>query len=242
MWGEPLTSRVLDLAPPPAWVQGGISTEDAAFLGELVAKLEPAHVLELGVAAGTSSAALLYALDQLPPARTLTSVDVRPTCYFDQSRAVGAAVAEMYPRHETCWRLLTSSDARRLGTTLPPGSVDLAFIDANHHHPYPLLDLLHLTPALRPGAWVALHDIALARLYPQFPSHGAEWLFEAWPAETWVSLDSENIGAVRLPADLGGLVPMAQALLAKRWEQAPSREALDLPGVFAALRPRRESN
>ena len=221
---------------PPGWVTGGLSTEDAEFLVELVLAEEPVHVLELGVAAGTSSAALLFALDQLPEDRQLTSVDVRPTCYFDQARAVGAAVAEMYPGHATRWVLNTNADARRLRATVGPGTVDVALIDANHQHPWPLLDLLHLAPLLRQGAWVALHDIALPVLYPQFQSHGAMWLFEAWPGETWVSLDSENIGAVRLPADLRTLVPMAQGLLARRWEQAPTREAWDLPHVFAALR------
>jgi len=235
----------LELGPPPAWVQGGCSLGDLAFLGDRVAEIQPALVVEIGVAAGTSSAALLHALDQLPPPRRLYSVDVRPTCYFDASKATGAAVDEMYPTYQTRWIRDFDADARKAGLTMPLGAVDFAFIDANHHHPFPLLDVLHLAPVMRPGAWIALHDIELPRLYPQFQSHGPMWLFELWPGETIRGTgDAENIGAVQMPAELETLVPMACALLERKWEGQPAglEYSLTTPafaGVHAAMRRRR---
>lgn len=211
---------------PPEWVQGGISGEDAAFLLDLVLEHAPRTVLELGVAAGTSSAVLLFALDQLPdlaPAsRALFSADVRPTCYFDPGRLTGSAVADLYPGPRATWRLHANHfDARKTADLLRAEAFDLAFIDANHRHPWPLSDLLHLAPLLRPRAWVALHDIDLARLYPAYAAegHGAQYLFEAW---LWEKVRApgpvSNIGAVRLPADLGALLPMATDLLQQPWE------------------------
>ena len=240
-----MAHQLFDLRPPPAWVQGGCSLGDLAFLADRVAVAQPHLVVEVGVAAGTSSAALLAALDQLPPPRRLVSVDVRATCYFDASKAVGAAVDEMYPTYQTRWIQDFDSDARKLGLTMPLGGVDFAFIDANHHHPFPLLDVLHLAPVMRPGAWIALHDIELPRLYPQFQSHGPMWLFEVWPGEKLRGTgDAENIGAVQMPADLETLVPMACALLERKWEGQPAglEYSITTPAfaaVHAAMRRRR---
>jgi Methyltransferase domain len=222
-------------APPPAWVQGGCSLGDLQFLAELVAHEQPTTVVEIGVAAGTSSAALLAALDQLPGPRVLYSIDVRPTCYFDPQRKTGAAVAEMYPTPRAQWGRAFGSDARHAANV--GHRFDLAFIDANHHHPYPLLDVVRLAGVLKPGAWIALHDLELPRLYPQWQSHGPMWLFELWPdAKVHGQGDAENIGAVRLPEDLRELLAPFKALLARPWEQTPTLAEINpLPGVFTAL-------
>jgi hypothetical protein len=227
---------------PPAWVTGGISTADAEFLAELVAWTEPERVLEIGVAAGTSSAALLYALDQLPGVeRVLYSVDVRATCYFDSKYRTGAAVPEMYPSPWSRWILNVDADARRICQT---AAWDLIFIDGNHGHPWPLLDVLHLAPWARPETWIALHDLELPRLYPQFQTYGPAWLFAAWPGEKLAGTgDAENIGAIRLPGDLRALLPVALELLERHaWEAQPTAGDVELADVFApvtaALRPR----
>ena len=196
---------------------------------------QPTTVVEIGVAAGTSSAALLYALDQLPGARTLYSVDCNRSCYFDPRRRLGAAVAEMYPNHRARWILHPGIDSRHAVAQIR--DYDLAFVDANHHHPYPLLDVVHLASVMRPGAWIALHDLELPRLYPEWQSHGPMWLFELWPgAKVHGQGDAENIGAVQLPPDVRTLLAPFKALLARPWEQTPTlAEVSPLPGVFAGL-------
>jgi len=221
---------------PPAWVTGGISTGDAAYLCALVARLEAQHVLEIGVAAGTSSAALLYALDQQPGAGRLYSVDIRASCYFDPHYRTGAATLEMYPAPRSRWILHVNADARRF-RRMCRTQFDLIFIDGNHAHPWPLLDVLHVATLARPGAWIALHDLELPRLYPQFQLYGPAWLFEAWPGVKEAGTgEAENIGAVQVPADLWDLVPMACALLARHpWEAPVARAEVDLPEVFAGV-------
>lgn len=223
---------------PPSWVRGGCSGGDVEFLLEFVTSINPRLVLELGVASGTSSAALLFALDRLPPTdggRMLVSGDVRHTCYFDPARATGAAVHDMYPGHRTAWLLNTNTDARRVRESLP-GPADFSFIDANHCHPWPLLDLLHVATMVRPGSWIALHDIELPRLHPQFQVHGPQWLFEAWPFNKVHGVDgSVNIGAVQLPDDLERIIPVALELLERQWEHTPTTWDIDLPDVFAPV-------
>jgi len=222
----------LQMFQPPPWVTGGISTGDAAFLVELVRRETPATVLEIGVAAGTSSAALLYALDQLPGKRVLYSVDIRPTCYFDPRRTVGSAVATMYPDHRAGWILDLNGATRRDGSVV----YDLAFIDGNHQHPWPLLDVLQLVPWLRSASWIALHDIALASVHPRFQTFGVQWLYQAWPGEKFAGEgDARNIGAVRLPISLTDLVPMALDLIEDRpWEGGPPGRIV-LPPIFREI-------
>jgi len=227
-----------DVEPAPAWVRGATPTGDALFLREMVATHQPEHLLELGVASGVSSAWLLHALDALPEVagqRLLRSCDVNAACYFDPGRATGEAVRTMYPQPRSRWILDTDTDARRLSQSLPPQSVDLTFIDANHYHPWPLLDLLHVSVLARPGSWVILHDINLPEVAPQFAAWGARHLFEAWPFESVTGGLQRNIGAVRLPDDLSRLLPMAFALLALPWEHAPTRWHVALPAPFDRL-------
>lgn len=227
--------RLGELYAPPSWATGYIGKGDAEFLLELVSGLKPTTVVELGVASGVSSAALLFAMDSLPPdpARHLVSCDVRATCYFDAKRPTGAAVAEMYPSARTRWTLKTDCDARALAQSLEPGCVDLAFIDANHAHPWPVLDLLQLVHVVRPGGWVVLHDIELPRLAPEHQDHGPMWLFEAWPFNKVHGVGaSRNIGALQLPEDPAQLVPLALYLLKQPWEDVPEQYHVELSPIF----------
>ena len=224
---------------PPEWAKGFISRNDAEFLYQLISTLQPRTVVELGVASGASSAAILCGLDQLPEiagGRVLYSCDVRSTCYFDPAFATGQACAEMYPNARTRWRTEFDADARRLARVLPRSSVDLTFIDANHAHPWPLLDLLHVTAVARPHSWVVLHDVDLPIHYPEYQVYGPRWLFEAWPFNKikgvgrWVS-----IAAVQLPEDPTALIPVAQRLLARPWEHSPELGCIDLPRPLAPI-------
>ena len=113
--------------------------------------------------------------------------------------------------------------------------MDLTFIDANHYHPWPLLDLVHLCVVAKPESWMILHDIDLPNVAPRFAAWGAKWLFDAWPFESVVGGQQHNIGAVRLPADLNALVPLASELLDRTWEHDPTLWHVALPAPFAAL-------
>jgi hypothetical protein len=227
------------LRPAPDWVQGAVPIHDAEFLLDMVAEHAPVTTIELGVASGVSSAFLLYALDNLPDGgqgRLLRSCDVQPTCYFDPARATGEAVRAMYPTPRVRWILDTKTDARRLSQSVLPASVDLTFIDANHYHPWPLLDLLHLTLLAKRESWVILHDTNLPVIAPQWVASGAKWLFDAWPFEKISGGGVQrNIGAVKLPRDLARLIPFAVGLLEQTWEHAPRLSQVALPESFSPI-------
>lgn len=186
---------ILSFYQPPAWSTGHISLEDAAFLDEMVRELDPAEVIEIGVASGCSSAVLLRALDSLGGERRLHSFDIANCCYFAKERAVGAAVAELAPDYTRHWRLHTGGDATDAARLLTGRSIPLVFIDADHRHPYPTLDLLGVLPALSEYAWVILHDITLDRKWQVF---GPRYLYAGWTGEKRTPYAGSNIGAIRL--------------------------------------------
>jgi predicted O-methyltransferase YrrM len=219
---------------PPAWARGAITRADAEFLAQTIAVLQPRTVVEIGVASGVSSAVILQALDRLPEidgGRLLQSCDIVPSCYFDDQHATGSAALTMYPTPRARWNLDTNIDTRRLSQVWAADTIDLTFIDANHYHPWPLLDLLHVTYVAKPRSWVVLHDVDLPRRNPKIQVHGALWLFEAWPFATVQGTGaSSNIGAVQLPDDPADLVPMALELLERTWEHLPTMWHVALPG------------
>ena len=192
------------VAPLTTSAVGNISGEDAGFLLSLLAQSQPSHILEIGVASGTSTLMMLRMLESMASPATLLSVDLAPAYYVDPSREVAFLVTENYHSPPANWRLLTEVGAMNFAQH--PSVVgedqrrrfDFIFIDAHHGHPWPTLDLLCLLPYATPGAWVALHDINLPVIAE--PSFGADYVLRDWPREPLISdeVPVPNIGAIRL--------------------------------------------
>ncbi len=205
----------------PEWARGAITLEDATFFDAVLERVRPSQVHEIGVASGTSSALILNTLatQQNPAPIWLHSYDLFPKCYFDQSRAVGDATREMVPDLLGRWKLKTGVTALDV---LPDSSTQgrpLYFIDANHIHPWPGLDLIALLPGLRPGDCLVLHDINLPEKFAgQFLEYGAQWLFEDWLGprlEPDVAIP--NIGAIFMPDDFRLVLPSLVKYFSRPW-------------------------
>lgn len=185
----------LSFYQPPAWSSGHISLKDAIFLDDMVREIDPLEIIEIGVASGCSSAVLLRALDSLEGERRLHSFDIADCCYFAKDRAVGAAVDELAADYTRHWRLHTGGGATDAARLLAGHSIPLIFIDADHRHPYPTLDLLGVLPAVSENAWVILHDITLEEKWQVF---GPKYLYAGWTGEKRTPYAGCNIGAIRL--------------------------------------------
>jgi hypothetical protein len=125
------------------------------------------------------------------------------------------------------------------------GAFGLAFIDADHRHPWPLLDVLRLAPYVQNCGWIVLHDIQLGthgkaeratgKPLDASTPYGAEWLFERWPFR---KIRSFHIGAIELPPRLDSLIPFAFDLMDKPFEltgSAAERACRALYRSFAEL-------
>lgn len=178
-------------------VDGAIGEDEAAWLAGIVLEMRPAEALEVGVASGRSSVALLAAMTDW--GGRLTSYDVTEECWgAPKGCRTGDGLREVRPDLVHRWTLripAASLDAGR-----EHRGVRLAFIDADHTHPAPTDDLINLLPALElADCAVVLHDIALPRIRGRWTEYGAQVLFDEWTGEkARIGTGNDNIGVLRI--------------------------------------------
>jgi predicted O-methyltransferase YrrM len=203
---------------------GAIGMGDLLFLHAFVSVLAPDRVVEIGTLSGFSAAVIADAVaqHQRPESESVVvdTIDLSEHCLTDKTKPAGFEIPQLVPRLSSRIRVHAGQDARYVEQIARAGELQLVFIDADHQHPRPTLDLIRVSRFVRPGGWVVVHDIELGSLAERMraagvavehgaPS-GAQWLFEAWPFE---KISGGNIGALRLPSQVGDLVPFALAML-----------------------------
>lgn len=189
----------------PSWTQGAISGRDIKMLCHAVRRYKPERVLEVGVASGWSTCALLWMLLGREESERLVSIDRIDHVYFDSSRPVGDAVNELHDlanvRARLDFELLGNCDLPAYQQAHPEERFDMIFIDANHAHPYCVMDMLVALKMLaRPGI-ILLHDICLSQLgggrYPGM--WGPHHCFNYWSGTKFLADVSEpNMGLVEV--------------------------------------------
>lgn len=180
-------------------------------------------MVEIGTLTGFSAAIIAAALRRQAredSARWVDTIDLAPRCFIDQTRPTGFEIAEAFPELASMIRLHIPHDASVVSELAEPEELEIGFIDADHQHPLPLLDLLRLAPYIRRGGWILLHDIQLASKARKAngadptlrwgAAEGAELLFGSWPFR---KISGGNIGAVQLPHEKSALIPFALRLM-----------------------------
>jgi predicted O-methyltransferase YrrM len=212
---------------PPRY-SGTIAASDYFFLTAFVSILAPQHVVEIGTLTGFSAAVIAAALRRQPgeeSSKRVDTVDLFAKCFVDEARPTGFEIAESFPELASIIRVHVPHDSTVVSELADPDELDVAFIDANHQHPLPLLDLLRLAPYMRRQGWIVLHDIQLGTMGRKAngadetlrwgAAEGAEYLFESWPFR---KISGGNIGAVQLPETKSTLIPFALRLMSLPWE------------------------
>jgi len=216
---------------------GTIEASDYFFLTALVSILAPQRVIEIGTLTGFSAALIAAAIHRqygnnagasLPSGRReigVDTIDLLPQCFIDKTRPTGFEIAESFPELAPMIRLHVPHDSTVISELAGRDELEVAFIDANHQHPFPLLDLLRLAPYMKPGGWIVLHDILLGTMGRKAngadptlrwgASEGAELLFESWPFR---KISGGNIGAVQIPDEKSALIPFALRLMSRPYE------------------------
>ena len=227
---------------------GGIGSRDYFFLTALVSILAPRRVIEIGTLTGFSTAIIAAAIHRQHGRQdriTVDTIDTHTHCSIDQTRPIGFEIAELVPDLVSAIRIHTGRESDCVRELARRDELGLAFIDADHRHPWPLLDVLRIAPYLESRGWILLHDIQLGsygvaerhagrKLEGGMP-YGAEWLFDRWPFR---KIRSFHIGAIELPAQKEVIVPFALELMkqpfevsgkaAKRARRALCRSFVDL--------------
>ena len=206
---------------------GNVGPTNLLFIAAVAHATGAFRALEIGTASGTSSALLagLIALNRRATGDTsqeslVETIDRKQFCLFDESKPIGFMVRELTPDLTARVNLHTEGDSFLTPRLFARASLDLAFIDGNHQHPWPLLDVLNILPAMRPGGWIIMHDIDLptvAALLGIPARFGAQWLFDEWPQR---KVAAGNIGAIAVPDSVGEVRAMLESLATRPYEVA----------------------
>jgi predicted O-methyltransferase YrrM len=217
----------------PMHYSGTIEGSDYLFLTAFVSILAPQRVVEIGTLTGFSAAIIAAALSRQSNEENpkwVDTIDCAPNCFIDTTRPTGFEIAEAFPELASMIRLHIPHDATFVRELARPGELEIVFIDADHQHPRPLLDLLRVAPYVRSGGWIVLHDIQLGTKAREAngadpwlrwgATAGAELVFESWP---FGKISGGNIGAVKLPREKSALIPFALRLMSVPYEVKTER-------------------
>jgi len=212
----------------PMHYSGTIPASDFFFLTAFVGILAPQRVIEIGTLTGFSAAIIAAALSRQPDNQNpkwVDTIDCAPNCLIDTTRPTGFEIAEAFPELASMIRLHIPHDSTFVRELARPDELEIVFIDADHQHPRPLLDLLRVAPYVKSGGWIVLHDIQLGTKGRETDgadpwlrlgvAAGAELLFESWP---FGKISGGNIGAVQLPPEKSALIPFALRLMSVPYE------------------------
>lgn len=224
---------------------GAIGISEYLFLTGFAGILAPTRSIEIGTSTGFSSALIAAALQRRHPQREgpfLDTIDLHTRYLVDQTKMIGFEIPDLLPDFPHAVRVHTSRDSEFVRELAGEDELAFAFIDADHQHPLPLLDLLRVAPFVRPGGWIVLHDIQLGTMgararkngapFPYGTPYGAEWLFDKWP---FPKINGGNIGAVQLPKDKTQIIPTALKLIALPFEMNISSHRRMRHAVFQSL-------
>lgn len=135
-----------------------MTQNERRFLNGLIRYYKPKKILEVGIAAGSSSVVILNAIADREDSK-LYSVDYSTEYYRDRSKKSGFMVQECVPDLMQKWELRTGGVAARFMDEIG-GDIDMCFMDTTHHNPGEYLDFLMVLPYLKKDCLLVLHDIA----------------------------------------------------------------------------------
>jgi len=215
---------------------GTVSLREYLFLSAFASILAPERAVEIGTLAGFSAAIIAAALHRRHPdlkGVLVETIDKNTHSVVENDKQVGFQIPDIIPDFPNAVRVHAPAESEAIKEFAVRGELQLIFIDANHQHPQPLLDLLRAAPYVRSGGWILLHDIKLGTLGRArtegdrnvrcAASFGAEWLFGHWPFR---KIAGRNIGAVQMPVQHTAIIPAALRLMALPFEMEVSSHAI----------------
>jgi predicted O-methyltransferase YrrM len=224
---------------------GNIGLSDYLFLTAFVSILAPQRVIEIGTLTGFSAGIIATALARRhgsDGASWVDPIDINVECAIDRIRPSGFEIPETFPELVSLIRLHVPRNATFVLQIAKRDELEVTFIDADHRHPLPLLDLLRVAPCVRRGGWIVLHDIQWGTIGRRAAeagqtlrcgaSYGAEWLFDRWPFR---KIRGGNIGAVQLPEQKSALIPFALRMMSIRFETVEKQARSTRRALYESL-------
>ena len=125
------------------------------FVRKLILEYKPKKILEVGIAAGSTSAIILDTIKTMDS--HLYSVDLNTVHYKFKNKKSGFVV-DSFPELKSKWSLKTGKIVCNFLQEIG-NDIDLCILDTVHSNPGEFLDFLQVLPYLKKDAIVIIHDI-----------------------------------------------------------------------------------
>lgn len=159
--------------------QSLMSIEQKRFLMSIISENNIKNILEIGIFNGVSSLCMLKAGLIKNKDFNLYSIDLNNNKDF-----VGQAVFGFCNEEELKhYHINIGKTILDIEDIFPKDiKFDLVFIDAGHHHPHPLFDLIFSVPYMHKDTIIVLHDIID---YMRPNAWGESFIFESWTGDKY---------------------------------------------------------
>lgn len=176
---------------------GSVAIDELGFIHDLIATHRPHRFIEIGMASGLSTGFIARFLAE-NGGGSLVSIDHDDTFFGDRTKPNGFLVSELtqgIAGQVELVKFCTSLDLDRI-----EGGFGMAFVDANHQHPWPAIDTLALYPRMTEPKIVIHHDLRLFAKQDIMFGIGPKYLFDQFPESHRIrsAANDGNIFAVRL--------------------------------------------
>jgi predicted O-methyltransferase YrrM len=235
-------THTVKLFKEPLKIRDNLS-EDGAEMSELqlsmlcglIKEYRPQKIVEVGVAAGGTTAVILNCLSLIELDTWVYSVDLSERYYRDTSKKTGY-LAEEYKK-------LTNKKVnhRQYGRGYLPQyiddigkNIDFLIIDTLHILPGEVLDFLVSLPYLKDGAIVILHDIFMNHHNHQLESYATRLLLSVVVGEKIVGRGADNkynyieLGAFRITKDTRKYIENVFSALLITWQYIPDKLQMNI--------------
>lgn len=205
-----------------------MTEKEIEFIKKLIVEHNPRKIVEIGVAAGGSSVAILKELEKLDNNIIMYSIDLSETHYRDRSQKTGYLIEkykkeklQIKTKHELIVGDYAPTALERIG-----GDIDFLILDTVHSLPGEILDFLAFLPYLKIGAVVVLHDIILNHLSSNSSGYATQVLLDCVVADKLTPIDINDtfpgIGAFRVNNETRKYIDDLFCALMMTWEYMPN--------------------
>lgn len=195
---------------------GTVAPDEIDFIQSLIAEHRPESFVEIGMASGISTGFIARFM-AAHGGKRLVSLDHDDTFFGDTSKPNGFLVPEIFDGKGLDVELIKFRTALDIHEV--EGSFDMAFIDANHQHPWPMVDMMSLYPRMSGPKLMVHHDLRLFQLQEVMFGIGPKYLFDQFPDDKRIrsTANHGNIFAVDLNMDHDRFEALCMDLVKLPW-------------------------
>ena len=157
---------------------GTISADEAYQIFQIIKERKPKNFLEIGTASGISGGLICLFLQDVLGNAKFTTVDYDNSFFGEKNKENGFLLKSIY----TDKSIEIIEEKFKISLDIAEGKeeYDMAFIDANHMHPWPTLDTISLLPVLKKPSILLHHDYNLFEIQSTPKGIGPKFLFDQW--------------------------------------------------------------